>query len=117
MKINIFGKFLNHLYIFLFIFLFGVTCKANDKIIKMGTKKTGSTATTNPVETVPVPQELYVEEPTPTTNPIEETPQVEEPVTTTPVEETPATTTEQPNGSNNQWPTGWDTPENPNYKG
>ncbi len=88
-----------------------------DKIIKMGTKKTGSTATTNPVETVPVPQELYVEEPTPTTNPIEETPQVEEPVTTTPVEETPATTTEQPNGSNNQWPTGWDTPENPNYKG
>lgn len=37
MKISIFSKFLNHLYIFLFIFLFGVTCKANDKIITMGT--------------------------------------------------------------------------------
>lgn len=37
MKINIFSKFLNYLYIYLLIFLFGVICKANEKTIIMGT--------------------------------------------------------------------------------
>ena len=77
-----------------------------NKIIKIGTKKVNTTA---PVVTP-------VENPTPV--------EPEQPVETPPE----VTTPEEPNnngnnnsqgntGSNNQWPTGWDTPENPNYKG
>ena len=37
MKINIFSKLLNYLYIFLFVFLLSITCNAAEKIITMGT--------------------------------------------------------------------------------
>ena len=85
------------------------TYKPTDKIVKVGTKK---------VETTPVePEEPVVPEVTETPATPEET----TPTPTTPVEvEQPTTTTppaEEKKPENTGWPTGWDTPENPDYKG
>ena len=84
------------------------TYKATDKIVKVGTKK---------VETAPTE---VVEQPTttPTTPVVEEPVVTEQPTTpTVVVVEEPKTTTTPTNPESNGWPTGWDTPENPDYKG
>ena len=84
------------------------TYKATDKIVKVGTKK----AAVTPVEPVTQP-----ETPTTTETPTETTtPSTPTTPTTPEVTETPSTpTTQQP--TNTGWPTGWDTPENPDYRG
>ena len=68
--------------------------QATNKIIKVGTKK--------------------INQPTAVVDPVEPVTPVEEPVT--PPAEEPTTPT-KPEDPNSQWPTGWDTPENPNYRG
>ena len=76
------------------------TYKATDKIVKVGTKK---------VETTPVV------EPEPTTQP--ETPTTPSEPTTPETPTTPTTPATPTNPDNGGWPTGWDTPENPDYRG
>ena len=89
--------------------------RATNRHVTVGAKKTEVTPVTPPV-VVEEPQPPVVEEPTTTTT---TTPTTPEPVAETPVTppaEEPSTTPSKPSGGTN-WPTGWDTPENPNYRG
>lgn len=89
--------------------------RATNKIIAYGTKKASTTTVEQPAETTsPIAEPTTpVEEPI-TGEPIQEP--IQEPIsTTTPTEDEKKTTT--PSDPSSGWPTGWDTPENPNFKG
>ena len=81
------------------------TYKPTDKIVKVGTKKAEVVTPVEPEKPTPEP----VTPATPVTPTEPETPP-------TPTVPTTPTQPENP-GTNNGWPVGWDTPENPDYRG